>query len=93
LNEDDVIVCGHTRYKAAQKLGLDTVGDPGCLSLFGRDAGRRRLLADHLTSEYRVKTERRGRTVDEWKRRVSGFDNHWLDCLVRSAVAAAMSRP
>ncbi len=66
------------------------MGDPGCLSLFGRDAARHRLLADHLTSEYRVKTEGRGRTVDEWKLRVTGLDNHWLDCLVGAAVAASM---
>ncbi len=29
----------------------------------------------------------RRRTVDEWKRRVDGLDNHWLDCLVGCAVA------
>jgi len=66
------------------------MGDPGCLSLFGRAADKHRLLAEHLTSEYRVKTEGRGRTVDEWKLRVDGLDNHWLDCLVGSAVAASM---
>jgi len=66
------------------------MGDPGCLSLFGRQPERHRLLADHLTSEYRVKTEGRGRTVDEWKLRVDGLDNHWLDCLVGCAVAASM---
>jgi phage terminase large subunit GpA-like protein len=66
------------------------MGDPGCLSLFGRKPGQHRLLADHLTSEYRVKTEGRGRTVDEWKLRVDGLDNHWLDCLVGSAVAASI---
>jgi len=66
------------------------MGDPGCLSLFGRSADRHRLLADHLTSEYRVKTEGRGRTVDEWKLRLAGADNHWLDCLVGSAVAASI---
>ncbi|GJQ27318.1 MAG: hypothetical protein HBSAPP02_23500 [Phycisphaerae bacterium] len=73
------------------------MGDPGCLSLFGRagSAGvspgdQHRLLADHLTSEYRVKTEGRGRTVDEWKLRVEGLDNHWLDCLVGCAVAASI---
>ncbi len=71
------------------RLGVP-MGDPGCLSLFGREASRHRLLADHLTSEYRVKTEGRGRTVDEWKLRVAGLDNHWLDCLVGSAVAASM---
>jgi len=66
------------------------MGDPGCLSLFGRSAEKHRLLSEHLTSEYRVKTEGRGRTVDEWKLRVDGLDNHWLDCLVGAAVAASM---
>ncbi len=66
------------------------MGDPSCLSLFGRAADKHRLLAEHLTSEYRVKTEGRGRTVDEWKLRVDGLDNHWLDCLVGCAVAASM---
>ena len=66
------------------------IGDPGCLSLHGRKPERHRLLADHLTAEYRVKTEGRGRTVDEWKLRASGQDNHWLDCLVGTAVAASI---
>ena len=66
------------------------MGDPGCLSLFGRKPERHRLLAEHLTAEYRVKTEGRGRTVDEWKLRVDGLDNHWLDCLVGAAVAASI---
>lgn len=66
------------------------MGDPGCLSLFGRAPDAHRLLADHLTAEYRVKTEGRGRVVDEWKLRLSGADNHWLDCLVGAAVAASM---
>ena len=66
------------------------MGDPGCLSLFGRQSDQHRLLAEHLTSEFRVKTEGRGRTVDEWKLRLDGADNHWLDCLVGCAVAASM---
>ena len=66
------------------------MGDPGSLALFGHKPETHRLLAEHLTSEFRVKTEGRGRTVDEWKLRVSGLDNHWLDCLVGSAVAASM---
>ncbi len=66
------------------------MGDPGCLSLFGSKPESHRLIAEHLTSEYRVKTEGRGRTVDEWKLRVDGLDNHWLDCLVGAAVAASM---
>ncbi len=73
------------------------MGDPGCLALFGRTGGssnrtaaNHQLLAEHLTSEYRVKTQGRGRTVDEWKLRVDGLDNHWLDCLVGCAVGASM---
>jgi len=66
------------------------MGDPGCLSLFGRDEKVHRLLADHLTAEYRVKTVARDRTVDEWKLRATRPDNHWLDCLVGCAVAASI---
>jgi hypothetical protein len=66
------------------------MGDPGCLSLYGSKPEPHRLLAEHLTSEYRVRTEGRGRTVDEWKLRVEGLDNHWLDGLVGCAVAASM---
>jgi len=78
-------------WKSFVHARLDVaMGDPGCLLLFGRKAEQHRLLAEHLTSEYRVKTQGRGRTVDEWKLRVDGLDNHWLDCLVGSAVAASM---
>ncbi len=66
------------------------MGDHGCLSLFGDSPDQHRLLAEHLTSEYRVKTEGRGRTVDEWKLRPERGDNHWFDCLVGCAVGASM---
>jgi len=66
------------------------MGDRGCLSLFGEKPAQHRLLAEHLTAEYRVKTEGRGRTVDEWKVRPEQPDNHWLDCLVGCAVAASI---
>jgi phage terminase large subunit GpA-like protein len=66
------------------------MGDRGCLSLFGDSPDQHRLFADHLTSEYRVKTEGRGRTVDEWKQRPERGDNHWFDCLVGCAVAASI---
>ncbi len=65
------------------------MGDPGCLSLYGKKPEAHRLLSEHLTAEYAVKTEGRGRTVYEWKL-VVGRDNHWLDCVVGAAVAAAM---
>ncbi len=66
------------------------MGDRGCLSLFGSGNDVHRLLAEHLTSEYRVKTEGRGRTVDEWKARPERGDNHWFDCVVGAAVAASI---
>ena len=66
------------------------MGDRGCLSLFGDNAETHRLFAEHLTSEYRVKTQGRGRTVDEWKMRPERGDNHWFDGLVGCAVAASM---
>lgn len=66
------------------------MGDRGCLSLFGESPEPHRLIAEHLTSEYRVKTEGRGRTVDEWKLRPERGDNHWFDCLVGAAVAASL---
>ena len=78
-------------WKSFVQARLSTaLGDPGCLSLFGSEGGRHRLLAEHLTSEYRVRTEGRGRKVDEWKVRPSSVDNHWLDCLVGCTVAASM---
>jgi hypothetical protein len=65
------------------------MADPGCLSLFaGAD---HRLLGEHLTSEFRIKTQGRGREVDEWKLRTPGADNHWLGGLVGNAVAASIS--
>jgi len=66
------------------------MGDNSCLSLFGESADQHRLFAEHLSAEYRVKTEGRGRTVDEWKMRPERGDNHWFDCLVGCAVAASI---
>ncbi|MDQ7012445.1 MAG: phage terminase large subunit family protein [Planctomycetota bacterium] len=66
------------------------MGDPGCLSLFGRDARKHQLFAEQMTAEYPVRTEGRGRTVDEWKLKKPGLDNHWLDCAVGAAVAASI---
>ena len=66
------------------------MGDRGCLSFFGDKVETHRLFAEHLTAEYRVRTEGRGRTVDEWKQRPERGDNHWLDGLVGCAVAASV---
>ncbi len=69
---------------------LVSPGDRGCLSLWGRNAETHMLFAEHLTSEYRVKTEGRGRRVEEWKVRPESKDNHWWDCLVGCTVAASI---
>jgi hypothetical protein len=71
------------------RLGV-AMGDRGCLSLFGGRPEVHRLLAEHLTAEYRIKTEARGRVVDEWKQRPERPDNHWFDCLVGCAVAGSI---
>lgn len=71
------------------RLGI-SLGDNGCLSLYGRIPGNHQLLAEHLTAEYRVRTEGRGRTVDEWKLKPQNGDNHWLDCVAGCAVCASI---
>lgn len=67
-----------------------SMGDPGCLSFFGSSTEHHRMIADHMTAEYRVKTEGRGRKVDEWKIRQERPDNHFLDCVVGAAVLASV---
>jgi phage terminase large subunit GpA-like protein len=67
-----------------------SMGDRGSLSIFGTNPETHRMLAEHLTSEYFIKTQARGRTVDEWKQRPEQPDNHWLDCLVGTSVGASM---
>ncbi len=71
------------------RLAVPT-GDNGSLTLYGRLPAVHQLLAEHLTAEYRVKTQGRGRTVDEWKLKPQSHDNHWLDCVAGCAVCASM---
>jgi hypothetical protein len=66
------------------------MGDPGGLSLFGRKPEAHRLFGEHLTAEYKVRTEGRGRVVDEWKAKPHQPDNHWFDGTVGCAVAASI---
>jgi hypothetical protein len=62
------------------------VGDVEAITLH---EGHHDLLFEHLTSESPVRTEARGRTVDEWGQ--TPKENHWWDCLVGAAVAASIS--
>ena len=73
-----------------QKRLQTAMGDRGCLSLWGREPERHLLYAEHMTAEYKVRTEGRGRVVDEWKMRPEARDNHWWDGTVGCAVAASM---
>jgi hypothetical protein len=66
------------------------IGDQGCLTLFGNKPAFHRKFSEHLTAEYFVKTQGRGRKVDEWKLRPEASDNHWFDCLTGSAVGASI---
>lgn len=66
------------------------IGDRGSLTLWGERPDQHRCLADHLTAETSSEMAGRGRTVREWKLRPERPDNHWLDCLVQSAVAASI---
>lgn len=78
----------HWKTFAAERL----LSPPGsaCLHLFGDRAGEHQLFADHLVSEYRVRTEGRGRTVDEWQAKPEHWDNDYFDCLVGCTVGASV---
>jgi len=68
---------------------ITPTGGVGCLNLFG-EKGTHHLFADHMTSEYRIRTRGHGREVDEWKVKVGKPDNHWFDCLTGATVAASV---
>ena len=60
--------------------------------LGGSKPEEHRLLAEHVTGvETWIATEGHGRTIHEWRAKLSRPDNHRLDCLVGCAVAAAIS--
>lgn len=84
------MLTGDTNYwKSFIRARLATPdNDAGSLTFFGEDTQRHRLIAEHLTSEYSVKTEGRERIVYQWQR-LPNRDNHWLDCIVGCAIAAS----
>lgn len=78
-------------WKTFVQLRLATsLGDRGCLSLFKATHYDHRMIAEHLTAETPIKTEGRGRQLWEWKLPANKPDNHLLDCVVGSAVAASI---
>jgi len=64
-------------------------GDRGSLTINGKPGQSHDLLARHLCAEFRNTVTGR-RRVDKWAMRPGEVDNHFLDCLVGCAVAAAM---
>lgn len=67
------------------------VGDPGSLTLYGRNAHRHRMLSEHLTAEYRERVQGAQRSIDLWRMRPGRTENHLFDALVGAAVAASMT--
>lgn len=70
------------------KVGL---GGAGAMTLFGTKPETHRMFARHLEAEKPIRTNAKGRVVDEWKHNPGRPDNHWWDCLVGCGVAASMS--
>jgi hypothetical protein len=66
------------------------IGDAGSLTLYQASPSKHRMIGEHVTAEYSVRTEGRGRVVDEWKLHPRKPDNHLLDSLVGCMVAASM---
>jgi hypothetical protein len=67
-------------------------GAAGSFYLFGSSLQNDHpLLTVHLLSEYRTPTFGQGRRVEEWRMRPNNRENHWLDCVVGSALAASVT--
>lgn len=75
---------------AARRL-LTEVGDPGCVSIFGKlHSGQRHdFLARQLCAEEAKPTEGR-QLVNVWDKRPGETENHWWDCFVGNCVAASV---
>jgi hypothetical protein len=82
-------------WKTRLFTGLATaVGDRGAFTLFGSrrasEAPDHSMIAAHLASETRKKTQGGGRVVFVYTLRPEKPDNHLLDCLVGNGVAASL---
>lgn len=65
-------------------------GTPGSLTLWKASPKTHMTFASHCTAEKAIRTEGRGREVDEWRMKPDRRDNHWFDCAVGCCVAASM---
>lgn len=62
----------------------------GSVTLYQGSPRIHHTIANHFRAEYAVRTEGRGREVDEWKLRADRPDNHWFDCAIGCCVAASV---
>lgn len=75
----------------AHELLTTPPGGLVALTLFGQERKvDHEMIAAHLAAEYSEPITLRGTTFDKWQVRPDRPDNHLLDCLVGSAVAAAV---
>jgi len=64
------------------------IGDPGSLTIWGKNIEQHRMLAEHWTSEISVLTSAGSRKVDIWTL-IPNRDNHLLDFIVGAYAAAS----
>ncbi len=72
----------HTRFRTE-------LGDPGCVSLWGRTRDIHQMFAQHILAERPSVQESRGVSVEVWNE-LPGRENDLFDCMVGAAVAASM---
>jgi hypothetical protein len=73
----------------AQRLTIEPTAR-SAWTLFQSSIAGHRMVADHLSAEYPIATEGRGRKLHEWIE-IPGRDNHYLDCAVMAATLALMN--
>lgn len=92
------VVYDTNHWKTQFQTRLSTaIGDRGSISLFGQTLGgdpvtdgTHRMMAEHLWSQFCVRTEGRGRKVNEFSLRPELSEDHFLDCVVGCCVGASM---
>lgn len=80
----------HWKSQLAARL-LTPLGAPGALVLCGPQESEHRMLADHLSAEFRVQAQAGSLVKDEWQQ-IPNRDNHWWDCLVGATLAASWEK-
>lgn len=85
-----LIDTNYWKDRLAERLSMPLGSTNGILF---RNAGQDKLqfLMQQLSAEKAIPTFGRGRWVNQWQTLAHDNENHWLDCLIGSAVAASIS--